>query len=153
MESLYKIALEKVLKQGIPYGHLMPHPVVKDLTHFFFREMFVELADQLEELVYNCIDPDADAEDKNELLRILRTFGVVEKRYGIGVEERFIQSTYGLINIAEHLVEVVQPLHFREFTQFLEHLVVLFIDESFNLPSHEHFTDEYILYHLRMIII
>ena len=153
MDSLYNIALEKVLKQGIPYGHLTPHPVVKDVTQFFFREMFVELVDQFEELVYVCSDPDADEEDKSELLGILRTFGVVDKIYEIGVEERFFQSTCGLINIAEHLVEVVQPIHFREFTQFLEYLVILFIDDSFNLPSHEDFTDEHIMYHLRMIII
>jgi hypothetical protein len=102
MESSYKIALEKVLKHGIPYGHLTPHPVVKDLTHFFSTEMFVELAEQFEELVYICSDPDADAEDRSELLRILRTFGVVEQRYDIGVEERLVQSTYDLINIAEH---------------------------------------------------
>ena len=69
MDSLYNIALEKVLKQGIPYGHLTPHPVVKDVTQFFFREMFVELVDQFEELVYVCSDPDADEEDKSELLR------------------------------------------------------------------------------------
>ena len=115
--------------------------------------MFVELVDQFEELVYVCSDPEADEEDKSELLGILRTFGVVDKIYEIGVEERFIQSTCGLINIAEHLVEVVQPIHFREFTQFLEYLVILFIDDSFNLPSHEDFTDEHIMYHLRMIII
>ena len=69
----------------------MPHPVVKELTHLFFREMFVELAEQLKELIYACI--------------CLYS----RKKYGIEVNYRFLLS--GLINIAEHLVEEVQPLH------------------------------------------
>ena len=151
--SLQHIAMEHVLREGIPYGHLSPQPVVEKVTQFFFREMFVDMVEQLQGLVEICSDPHADEEDRMELIRIIKTYSAVEKRYDIRVEERFIQSTSELIELAEDLVEVVESTHFREFTQFVEYLIVLFIDDSFNLPIHEDYTDEVILYHLRHAIL
>ena len=125
---------------------------MENTTLLFFREMFEETVEQLQGLVEICIDPHADEEDRRELIRIINTFSAVEKIYDIEAEPRFIQSTSEMIGLAEDLVEVVGSSHFREFTQFAEYLVVLFIDDTFNLPSHEEYFDEYILYHLRHAI-
>jgi hypothetical protein len=153
VDSLQNIAMERVLQEGIQYIHLSPQPVVEQVTQFFFREMFVDMVEQLQGLVELCSDPHADEDDRMELTRIIKTCSAVEKRYDIRVEGRFIQSTSDLIECAGALVEVVESTHFREFTQFVEYLVVLFIDDSFNLPSHEDYTDEVILYHLRHAIL
>ena len=149
-QSLQEIAMEYVLHEGLAYSHLWPHGIVSNLTDFFFGEMFVNMAERCKELAMNLIDPDAEEEGRDELMRILKTFAAVKSEWeDIPLQEKFVTATADLIHAAEYLVDIVDNPIFVEFLSFVESLVVLFIDESFLLPNHEDYTLEYLLYHLR----
>jgi hypothetical protein len=54
-----------------------------------------------------------------------------------------------MVDGGPNLVDIVDNPVFIEFLSIVESLVVLFIDDSFLLPSHEDYTVEYLLYHIR----
>ena len=150
ISSLMNSAMEHVLRHGIRYSHILPRLLSKDVTIFFFDTMFEDSVQNFVALTETVTDdPDADRE---ELLSIIRMFSIVGRDQEVPVEERHVQATSELIGIAGLLSETVESEPFQKFTEFLEQIIVMFIDDDFVLPSHEDYHVDFILYHIRHAI-
>ena len=151
--SLKELTMERILREGIEYSHILPRRLSEETTLFFFDIVFaqsVEICVELTETVSD--DPHADAADREELLSILKMFNIVSRDHDIPVEGRHIQATSELIGIADAVAENLEDEHFRRFTCFLEHLIQIFIDDDFVVPDHDEYHADYIVYHLRHAI-
>ena len=92
--SLKELTMERILREGIEYSHILPRRLSEETTLFFFDIVFaqsVEICVELTETVSD--DPHADAADREELLSILKMFNIVSRDHDIPVEGRHIQAT------------------------------------------------------------
>ena len=153
ISSLKNSAMELVLRHGIRYSHILPRLLSKDVTIFFFDTMFEDSVQNFVELTETVADdPHADVADREELLSIIRMFSIVGRDQEVPVEDRHVQATSELIGIAGLLSDNLESEPFQKFTEFLEQIIVMFIDDDFVLPSHEDYHVDFILYHIRHAI-
>ena len=146
---LETIAMEIVLKRGLARSPLLPARLRRKLARYFFEELFISMAERLQELALNLVDPEADDEDFEELLAILKTFDSIGHDFDIPFQNTFVEATYELIHSAMDLEDIVERDIFIGYMSFLEYLVLIFVDDSFILPNHEDYTVEVMVYHLR----
>ena len=142
--------MERILREGIEYSHILPRRLSEETTLFFFNIVFAQSVENCVELTETVSDdPHADAADREELLSILKMFNIVSRDHDIPVEGRHVQATSELIETANVLVENLEDEHFRRFTYFLEHFIQIFIDDNFVIPEYH---ADYIVYYLRHAI-
>ena len=152
ISSLKNSAMELVLRHGIRYSHILPRLLSKDVTIFFFDTMFEDSVQNFELTETVADDPHADVADREELLSIIRMFSIVGRDQEVPVEDRHVQATSELMGIAGLLSDNLESEPFQKFTEFLEQIIVMFIDDDFVLPSHEDYHVYFILYHIRHAI-
>ena len=151
--SLKELTMERILREGIEYSHILPRRLSEETTLFFFNIVFAQSVENCVELTETVSDdPHADAADREELLGILKMFDIVSRDHDIPVKGRHVQATLELIGIADVVAENLEDEHFRRFTYFLEHLIQIFIDDDFVAPDHDEYHADYIVYHLRHAI-
>ena len=151
--SLKELTMERILREGIEYSHILPRRLSEETTLFFFNIVFAQSVENCVELTETVSDdPHADAADREELLSILKMFSIVGRDQEVPVEDRHVQATSELIGIAGLLSDNLESEPFQKFTEFLEQIIVMFIDDDFVLPSHEDYHVDFILYHIRHAI-
>lgn len=134
--------MKNVLKEGFSHGHLSPHPVVKNLTQYFFTELYTDNVEELRCMVQFSPTADEYTEKQRRLQRIIRTFSVVQKDYNIEAEERLLRPTKRLLGLARILSHRLSHQEFVGFSQFMEYLIVLLLNDQFRLTGSEGFEEE-----------
>ena len=134
--------MKNVLKEGFSHGHLSPHPVVKNLTQYFFTELYTDNVEELRCMVQFSPTADEYTEKQRRLQRIIRTFSVVQKDYNIEAEERLLRPTKRLLGLACILSHRLSHQEFVGFSQFMEYLIVLLLNDQFRLTGSEGFEEE-----------
>lgn len=134
--------MKNVLKEGFSHGHLSPHPVVKNLTQYFFTELYTDNVEELGCMVQFSPTADEYTEKQRRLQRIIRTFSVVQKDYNIEAEERLLRPTKRLLGLARILSHRLSHQEFVGFSQFMEYLIVLLLNDQFRLTGSEGFEEE-----------
>jgi hypothetical protein len=142
VSSLQNITMKNVLKGGFCHGHLSPHPVVKNITQYFFTELYMDNVEELRCMVQFSPTQEEYTEKQQRLQRIIRTFSVVQKDYNIESEERLLRPTKRLLGLARILSHRLSHHEFVGFSQFMEYLIVLLLEDQFRLTRSEDFEDE-----------
>jgi hypothetical protein len=149
--SLAFIAMETILREVPSQVHRLPDSIREKINQHFFSFMFVSMGERAEELALILQDPFADEDERAEMREIIATFGSITADFEIRQVDGE-EASLGLIRSVSDFKEVLDDGSFQTFLAFLESVVLLFLDDSFIMPSPEDFDVDYQIYVLRQAL-